>query len=427
MLTVSFCTRLIILGLLVPSFAHAEGPAEVPDAQAVQAEEAAVQEAEAQQADVSWPFDFQLQIHGFVSQGYIRSTENNYLVRSKRGSFEFSEAGINFNVQLASNFRVALQLFTRDLGVLGNYAARFDWFQLDYRWRDWLGVRAGRVKLPFGLYNDISDIDAARVPILLPQSVYPTSSRDYLLALTGVELYGYLTLGGAGALDYRAYYGTIYINLNESTTAGLEVEAVRVPYVGGGRLLWTTPLEGLRVGGSVQALRIDMDFTLDAQTIAILEATGAASFPAGFDGRIRYLLPVLLWVASAEYVSGDLLLAAEYSRWSSKLETRPKGIIGTDVSDVTSERGYVMGSYRVSPWLVPGAYYSVERPNAEKRSGVRNVQHDTALTLRFDIFPFWLLKLEGHYMNGTAVLQAAENPNPKSDWFLFLAKTTAYF
>ena len=55
----------------------------------------------------------------------------------------------------------------------------------DYRFKDWLGIRAGRVKIPFGLYNDSSDVDSARVPILLPQSLYPTLNRDFLLAQTG--------------------------------------------------------------------------------------------------------------------------------------------------------------------------------------------------------------------------------------------------
>src|SRR5258708_30440695 len=31
------------------------------------------------------------------------------------------------------------------------------------------------------------------------------------------------------------------------------------PYVTGGRLLWETPLEGLRIGGSLQALRLDLN------------------------------------------------------------------------------------------------------------------------------------------------------------------------
>src|SRR5262249_42705161 len=152
----------------------------------------------------------ELQAHGFVSQGYILTTDNNYLAKSTHGSFEFAEVGLNFTATLTEKLRAGVQLFARDLGPVGNYSAKADWFYLDYRFADWLGVRAGRTKIPFGLYNDISDIDAARVPILLPQSVYPIQNRDYLLAQTGVELYGRLPTGSAGTLDYRLYGGTIY-------------------------------------------------------------------------------------------------------------------------------------------------------------------------------------------------------------------------
>ncbi len=80
-----------------------------------------------------------IEIHAFVSQGFIASTDNNYLAESKRGSFEFSEVGINFSKQLTDRMRVGIQLFTHDLGPLGNYRTRFDWFYLDYRFWDWLG------------------------------------------------------------------------------------------------------------------------------------------------------------------------------------------------------------------------------------------------------------------------------------------------
>ena len=80
-----------------------------------------------------------------------------------------------------------------ELGTLGNFNVKADWYYLDYRVRDWLGVRAGRLKIAYGLYNDVSDIDAARAPALLPSSVYPFTNREYLLAQTGGELYGYAT------------------------------------------------------------------------------------------------------------------------------------------------------------------------------------------------------------------------------------------
>src|SRR4051794_20873387 len=101
-----------------------------------------------------------LEIHGFVSQGFILSSGNNYLASSKKGSFEFAELGVNFTELLTEKLRVGLQFFAHDLGPIGSYSAKADWFYLDYHWQDWLGFRAGRTKLPFGLYNETNDIDA---------------------------------------------------------------------------------------------------------------------------------------------------------------------------------------------------------------------------------------------------------------------------
>src|SRR5204862_570816 len=103
-----------------------------------------------------------LQVHGFASQGALLTSDNNYLAHTERGSLEFTEAGINFTKSFDEHLRFGIQLFARDLGPTGSYAANFDWLYLDYRWQDWLGLRAGRVKLPYGLYNDTSDVDAAQ-------------------------------------------------------------------------------------------------------------------------------------------------------------------------------------------------------------------------------------------------------------------------
>ena len=361
--------------------------------------------------------DLALDVHGFVSQGALLSTGNNYLAMSKRGSLEFTEVGINFTTQLTDRLRWGLQLFAHDLGPVSKYSARADWFYLDYRWRDWFGIRAGRVKLPFGLYNETSDIDAARVAILLPQSVYPIVNRDYLLAQTGVEVYGYLDLARAGALEYRLYGGTIYID--PTTSPG--VKSVDVPYVAGGRLLWETPVSGLRVGGSFQALRLTI--------FANLDPTMPAAPPVGIGAGI------LLGVASAEFVRKDLVVASEFSEWRATLDSDVLTLFPTAKKVTVSERGYVSATYHVTRWLWPGAYYSFFFPdevNATLTGASENMQHDLAATLRFDINQYWLVKLEGHFEHGTAGLDQALNGNvPLSaltrNWAVFLAKTTAYF
>jgi hypothetical protein len=362
--------------------------------------------------DGSWA---SVEVHAFVSQGFILTAYNNYLAdNTTHGSFQFSEVGINFTKSITDKLRVGLQLFAEDLGPTGNYNAQLDWFYLDYRFRDWLAFRAGRVKIPFGLYNEIQDVDAARVPVLLPQSVYPEQNTNFLLAQTGGELYGYLKSRAAGALDYHAYGGTIFLDTATLVPAGspFQVQDFTAPYVVGGRILWEAPLDGLRMGASIQALRLDG---------TLLE--GANS--------VKIAIPAVLWVASVEYAAHELLLSAEYSRWYVKSDSN-NTMLFPATPLTTSERGYAMAAYRVTKWLQPGMYYAVTFPDVDDRSGRANMQHDIATTLRFDINSHWLVKLEGHYMFGTAGLDSTLNNNvplsalPEA-WGAFFAKTTAYF
>jgi hypothetical protein len=349
-----------------------------------------------------------IEIHGFVSQGAIKTTANNYLVKSQRGSAEITEVGINFTKLLTDRLRVGLQLFGGGIPPASRYNIKADWFYLDYHWRDWFGIRAGRVKLPFGLYNEVSDIDSTRVSILLPQSVYPITSRNFLLAQTGVELYGYVGLHDAGALEYRLYGGTIQIDLQGAAPT---IASLDTPYLVGGRLMWESPVEGLRAGGSIQALRLD----------------AAMRLPAGV---VSLQVPALLWVGSIEYAMHDLLLTGEYGRWVVRVDSSDPTLF--PASKTVSERLYGMAAYRVSSWLQPGAYYSYYRPDVDVKEGRAAAQHDAAGTLRFDINPHWLVKLEGHFMQGTAGLNAALNGNTPlvnlvERWGVFMVKTTAHF
>ncbi|HKU41099.1 MAG TPA: hypothetical protein VJR89_23210 [Polyangiales bacterium] len=376
------------------------------------------------QAEPVLPFE----VHAFVSQGFILTSKNNYLARSKRGSFEFNEVGLNVSKNLSDDVRLGMQLFARDLGPIGNYQPQFDWFQIDYRFRDWLGIRVGRTKIPFGLYNEINDIDVARVPILLPQSVYPTDHRDYLFAQTGVELYGNIPLGPAGLLEYRAYGGTIFLEPGPAPNPNVTVTHVDVPYVAGGRAMWLTPLDGLSLGASFQLLRIDSGYQFTPDFLALAKMVKAV--PADFDGLIPIEFPLAFWVASIEYNVHDLLLAAEYSRWNGRIESGVPDV-QPDIP-AHNERYYAMASYRLLPWFAPCVYYSGYYVNRDDRHGKDAYQHDFAATLRFDLTTFWLLKLEGHLMRGTRALEGSPNDDQPldkltRDWVAFLIKTTAYF
>lgn len=351
-----------------------------------------------------------IEAHGFVSPGFIVTTDNNYLAKSKRGSAEFAEVGINFTVPLTDRLRAGLQLFARDLGPIGDYAPRVDWFYLDYRVEDWLGFRAGRIKQPFGLFNEVSDIDAARVPVLLPQVLYPIQSRDFFLAQTGAEIYGRVNMRALGAFEYRLWAGTIFIDTRNVSSVSTTVREIDVPFVAGERLMWETPLEGLRVGGTLLATKLDF-----------------ALLNQGLPFALDY--PTKVWITSVEYNAHDWQIAAEYGGQYSRISIDPPI---APPEEIRSEGMYVMVSRRITPWFQPGAYYALGYANVEDRDGPDGSQHDIAGTLRFDINNHWLVKLEGHYMNGTAILNPALNDGQPLDtlersWGVFLFKTTAYF
>lgn len=369
-----------------------------------------------------------VEVHGFVSQGAIWTTDNNYLVKSKDGSVDFTELGVNLTTHLTDKLRVGLQLVANKLGTTGTFSTKADWFYLDYRFKDWLGIRAGRVKLPFGLYNDTSDIDAARVPVLLPQSVYPIADREFLLAQTGLEVYGYVSLRRAGALDYRLYGGTIYFQLPAQAPGPVQITSFTTRYVAGGRLLWETPIDGLRLGGSFQALQLDLGLMYD-------RSSAMPPLPAE---AVAVKATALLWVGSLEYVAHDWQVAVEVSRWHVGAAESSDPTVYPPTAATESERAYAMVNYRARRWLQPGAYYSrlvsvvdetLRKPGATDAGATQN---DFAGTLRFDINSFWLVKVEGHFMHGTADLNPSLNDGTLRDslvrnWGAFFLKTTAYF
>lgn len=117
------------------------------------------------------------QVHGFLSQGYILTTNNNFFGSSERGgSLDFTEMGINASWMVRPYLQTAVQILSRRAGEAAENEPELDFALLDYTAVETadrrLGVRGGRVRLPFGLYGDTRDVAFTRPSILLPQSIY---------------------------------------------------------------------------------------------------------------------------------------------------------------------------------------------------------------------------------------------------------------
>lgn len=376
------------------------------------------------------PLIRRIQIHGFISEGAFWSTDNDYIGESERGSLELFEAGINFSTEVSDRLTAGIQLFARDFGEFED-APRLDWAFLDYKWRSWLGLRAGIIKMPFGLYNEYADIDATRTSILLPQSVYSIRNRDVLLSHRGFALYGREALGAVGELEYQVWLGTLSVPENALTVEGATLDRVDTRYVTGAQVFWMPPVEGLRIGATYLRASIGFDLTLSAENRALLIAAGI--LPADSDGKIVISQrPIQLAVGSAEYTRGSWTFAAEYARLFTHQTTSLPAAF--PASDVDTEAFYGLASYRVNGWLELGGNYSALHDANDRRGKSARYperfyawQRDAALSARFDVTDRWLWKLEAHFIDGISALTASDNPNPERYWGMFLARTTVTF
>jgi hypothetical protein len=358
------------------------------------------------------PIDF----HGFASQGFLASSDYNYLGNDTRnGSFQFTEAGLNASINPFPRTRITAQAFTYDIGNdVGKYDLVLDYAQAEYTFNDEFGIRAGRIRRPQGIYNAVQDVDMARTFVLLPQGVYDSRWRDFYVSLDGGEFFGALPLGKAGSLSYELFGGLDRCALDGGVAnflrsqfgPGGQVNAINSEPHAGAQLWWNTPLDGLRFGA---AGGYKFDWKLDG-TIQIPHG----SIPVHIDDDISY------FQGSVEYT---------WKAWTFQTEYYTYLPHPVDGDGSRADAWYAAASYRINKWVEAGVYYSEYYGDTTQRANSLDYQKDAALALRFDLRDWWILKVEGHYIHGTGLLED-DGANPSQDnrgWFMLALKTTVSF
>jgi hypothetical protein len=372
-----------------------------------------------------------VEIHLFVSQGYMKtSSTNNWVIPdSGKGSFEFNEFGVNLSKQLSPKMRVAFQLFAQDRGDIGNDKVTIDYAYGDYRFSDAFGVRLGKIKRPYGLYGETRDTDSLRTYILLPQVLYNERNRDTSIAQSGVGFYGTLRTKAAGSFAYQLQYGALPLDLDSGPVVDTElsypvqVTGITADPAFAGSLEWNTPLPGLRIGATVS------DLSVTYQTVTTPAALYSFKMPAGTPFPIS-LENFTVVIYSAEYTWRNLVVAGEC--------VRTRGHIKLPFMNVPAveEGWWAGGSYRINDLFEVGGYYSPHYRDPNDHGGSTYKQQrlsapwemwrkDLAMTLRIDPVKHFIVKFEGHKMDGThRTFKSADN---KQNWYAFLAKATFSF
>lgn len=374
-------------------------------------------------------FDFKLdgrdvQVHSFASQGFALSNVNNYLtMNTGKGSLALTDFGFNVSTPITDKFRVGAQLYDYNLGLLGNFHPQLDWAYGDYKFKDWFGIRAGKVKTVQGLSHDVQDMEFLHTWVLMPQSVYPLDTRGDTIAHIGADLYGEIALGKLGSFSYTAFAGKRPNDPNGGYIYGVDTmshvpapqggfmyitgQTKQVTYYGGpvygADLHWSTPFKGLLLGASYMVQDITTTGHYTQPVVVPYKLTTVTDNAAQF---------------YVEYVLGNLRFAGEYRSEPKIVQlNEPNGVLVQGFQD--SRSGYVSLSYRFTKWLELGTYQSRYIDNwPTTHSDPRNHIFDQTISARFDINRNIDFKLEEHFIDGAAIdgvldhgFYAAPNPN----------------
>lgn len=408
-----------------------------------------------------------LEFHGFYSQAYVKTSANEYLAdQSQRGSFDVAEIGLNAGWQATDRLRLSVQVFAKDLwsgdrqsvnsgSFTGKNAARasLDLAFAQYSAADEFGIRAGRIKQYYGFYNDVRDLDVARTPALLPQAVYDERDREYNFAINGLGVFGNLDVGKAGSVEYNLYGGKVYTPANgavggQYATPDIGLSEIKTKWTAGGQLLWSPPIDGVRLGVSYRQHHGQTAgaFVRDRILVGTIPAPTyieTTSFDATMD-RVHNLL------LSIEYTRDDFTFQGEYQRIKTTRQYSDMTLVVPLASlsfprplsndYINSEGWYAMATYGLSDRLTVGAYASIWANDYNNRMGdsdsdINAWQHDYALLSRFDVTSWCTLKLEGHYVYGTSLLDVPNKqtghlntaPTGEDNWYYVVARSTFSF
>lgn len=355
------------------------------------------------------------QVHGFAAQAYLLSEGNNYYGNSEDGSHDFYELGLNGSVNLGHGVLVAAQGVVRDAGLTDSGKPR-----LDYALIDWAalqtaqatgGLRLGRVKNAFGLYNDTRDVMFSRPGILLPSVYFEGAGlRSLFFSSDGAQLYGNHVFGEHElGLEFSAALNRELSDREKRSLSG----GMDLPVDVHVENLFFTRLSDEWSGG-----RLNLALS-HVQAGLRVEPTAAFPLSADFDAKI--------YMVSARYNAERYSLSAEYQNTRSQGHSSLEGPINS-----ASDGGYVQADYRYSPAWSGFLRYDATFSDLHDRDGSEaaaatgeprhsRFAHAAVAGLSWTYGVHWGVRAELHRIYGTATAPALDNPDGADDahWTLF--------
>jgi hypothetical protein len=326
-----------------------------------------------------------LQIHGFLTQAAVQSSDLPiYGIRADERTLDYRNAALQFRYALSDNDNVVMQLGHRRLGH-SMITAQHEDLQLKYAfYQRRLGdfsVRAGRVPLPGGIFNETRNVGTLLPFYRAPASYY----MEGIETIDGLVASHYLSLGEWSVESAVSGGGMDIVVPLYSPEGGFLLEQ-RLENVFGGELWLNTALTGVRVGGFAQ--RWD-----------------TADMPA---------LEEWLWSISAEGERGRTTLRGEYREMT--------------IGEMEMTSYYAHASVRVIGGLHANGQLERQESHIGTPFGTMSYTgtRDAALGLRYVLSPNVVFKFEGHDMKGSA-FDAFVNPMQPAKTKYYISSVSVSF
>lgn len=318
-----------------------------------------------------------MELHGYANAGYLQATDNQYLQADRNGTWDHYAGALLFTATLTENSKLWIQGFTSSGGPNRTH---LDWAFVDYQPSDSLTLRAGQIKLPIGLLNDIRDIEYIQLSTLRPL-IYHEATRIVGEAFQGASLLAEQELGW-GSLAWDVFGGS---------SVDYQPAEYRYSNLAGGRLTYSTPIDGLKFMLS--------GFSQDLEAID----SGMKS------NSITRML-------SIEYVNNLVDFKGEWAE---------KASFG-----MTMNAGYLQAGYHFDNQLTPYIRQDYLVTDLSRQDSPAYFQRALVLGLGYKVNSNLGLRLEGHDNYGYALPVAsgeAAAGTGKAEWQMLAASVNVIF
>jgi hypothetical protein len=341
-------------------------------------------------------------LHGYGNQDYWKSNSNSFDGSGGHGSLDNNFLGLVMSATVNDKSKVWAQL-----QASSTKSTQFTWFFVDYQITEQLRAHAGRVRFPYGIYNDIIDTKALQLSAALPLA-YALEADMVYNAYNGIGLDYDADLGRSGRLLLQGFAGNVF----ETGTGGnpdfpdqvqlsnLKADANNRRLYGG-KITWETPVEGLRamVSGN-------------QTTVESTAANGQVPNQRGMENRLIF---------SLDYTSAQLDLKSEYN-----LHRFP-GLDG--LQDLKAHAWYVQAGYLFGAWT-PYARYDSIVTNQAASGDPSYYERDFVVGLNRKLRTNLNVRAEEHFNHGYALPVAAgetQTGKGKPSWQLFVVSINFLF